>query len=103
MSAPTFVILIVCFALVAIADDFKTTTGKEYKNATITRVEPDGIVIRFSGGIVKIAFTELPKEVQERYHYDPERAVASHAAEMAAIQQTNQQIGESNKQQKQAE
>ena len=24
----------------AVADDFKTTNGKEYKNATVTRVEP---------------------------------------------------------------
>ncbi len=53
----------------ALADDFKTINGKEYKNATISRVEPDGIVVKFSGGIVKILFSELPKDVQERFHY----------------------------------
>jgi hypothetical protein len=31
-----------------IADDFKTIDGKEYKNATVNRVEPDGLVITFS-------------------------------------------------------
>ena len=61
-------------ASIALAEDFKTTNGKEYKNATVTRVEPDGIAIRFSGGIVKVPFTELPKEVQERFNYDPEAA-----------------------------
>jgi hypothetical protein len=45
MSSPTFVIVIVCFASIALADDFKTNGGKEYKDVTVSRVEPDGIVI----------------------------------------------------------
>ena len=49
--------------------DFKTTDGKEYKNAKLSRVEPDGIVLRTKSGISKLYFTELPKEVQERFHY----------------------------------
>jgi hypothetical protein len=65
MISRTFVILVVCFAAIALADDFKTLNGKEYKNVTTSRVEPDGIGVRFSGGIVKIPFTELPKEVRE--------------------------------------
>jgi hypothetical protein len=48
-----------------LADDFKTLNGKEYKNATVSRVEPDGIVIKVSGGIVKIPFTALSRELQE--------------------------------------
>ena len=53
----------------ALAEDFKTVKGKEYKDATITRVEPDGIVLKTKSGITKLYFTELPKEVQERFHY----------------------------------
>jgi hypothetical protein len=37
-----------CFGSLALADDFKTIDGKEYKNATVSRVEPDGLVITFS-------------------------------------------------------
>ena len=40
MSTPTLVILIVCFASIALADDFKTINRREFKNATISRVEP---------------------------------------------------------------
>jgi hypothetical protein len=69
MSTPTFVILIVCFVSLALADDFKTINGKEYKDATVSRVEPDGIVIKTKTGISKIYFVELPKDVQERFHY----------------------------------
>jgi putative nucleic acid binding protein len=69
-----FFILIVCLASIALADDFKTIDGKEYKNATVSRVEPDGIVLITKSGISKVYFTELPKEVQERYHYNPQEA-----------------------------
>ena len=99
MNTSTFVILIGCFASIALADDFKTVNGKEYKNATVTRVEADGISVKFSGGLVKIPFSELSKELQDKYHYEPEKAAAARAAEAAAIQQTNQQIEELNKQQ----
>ena len=57
-------------ASIALAEDFKTIKGKEYKNATISRVETDGIVLKSKSGITKIYFTELPKDVQERFHYD---------------------------------
>ena len=58
-------------ASLALAEDFRTTKGKEYKDATVSRVEPDGIVIKFHGGIVKLPFTELPSDVQKKYEYDP--------------------------------
>ena len=54
-----------------LAEDFKTTNGKEFKDATITRVEGDGIVIRTKTGISKVYFTELSKDVQERFHPRP--------------------------------
>jgi|SRR5206468_3069575 len=77
MNFLTFVILIVCFASIALADDFKTVNGKEYKDATVSRVEADGIVLRTKSGITKVYFVELPKEVQERFHYNPPQAATS--------------------------
>jgi hypothetical protein len=72
--------LILCFGSLAFADDFKTISGKEYKNVKVSRVEPDGIVIKFSGGIVKIPFTELSPEIQKKYAYDSQ-AVGAYSAE----------------------
>jgi hypothetical protein len=63
-------------ASLVMADDFKTMDGKEYKNATVTRVEPDGLIVKYKSGISKLYFGELPKEVQERFHYDPQQATA---------------------------
>jgi hypothetical protein len=45
-----------------LADDFKTTEGKEYKNATLFCVEPAGIVIKTKSGILKVYFSELPQD-----------------------------------------
>ena len=68
-------ILVACVASVALADDFKTVQGKEYNNVTVTRIEPDGIVLRTKSGISKVYFVELPKDVQDRFHYNA--AIAS--------------------------
>jgi hypothetical protein len=74
MRILTFFIL--GFASIVLADDFKTIAGKEYKNVTVRRVEPDGIVLNTDSGISKVYFTDLPKEVQERFHYDEAKAAA---------------------------
>ena len=62
-------VLAVLFASLALSEDFKTTNGKVYKDATVSRVEGDGIVLRTEAGISKVYFTELPQEVQERFHW----------------------------------
>ena len=83
MKILTFLIL--SFASVGFAADFKAIDGKEYKNVTVSRVEPDGIVLITSSGISKVYFTELPKEVQARFHYDAAKGTA-YSAQQAATQ-----------------
>jgi hypothetical protein len=83
----------------AFADDFKTVAGKEYKNATVTHVDPDGIVVKSKSGISKIYFQELPKEVQQRFNYNPLQAADFASGQATTAQRTNQQIEEANKQQ----
>jgi hypothetical protein len=56
-------------ASVVLAEDFKTTNGKVYKDATVTRIEADGIELKTKTGISKVYFTELPQEVQERFNW----------------------------------
>ena len=65
----TIVILATLFVSLALAEDFKTVSGKIYKDATISHVEADGIVLRTKTGISKVYFVELPKDVQERFHF----------------------------------
>jgi hypothetical protein len=63
------VILAVLFAALALSEDFKTISGKVYKEATVSRVEADGIELKTKTGISKVYFTELPQDVQERFDW----------------------------------
>jgi len=83
MSAKVFTLFILCFTSAAVAEDFTTVNGKEYTEATVTRVDPDGIVVKTKSGITKVYFTELPRQVQERFHYDSAKA-ASYSSEQTA-------------------
>ena len=94
--------LIVCLAAVALADDFKTNAGKEYKNVTVSRVEPDGIVVTGKSGISKIYFTELPKDVQERFGYDSQKASDYSAQQSAGLEQVRKQEEEASRQKAEA-
>ena len=89
MNRKLFTALILSFASLGFSEDFTTVNGKQYKDATITRVEPDGIVVKTKSGVTKVYFAELPREVQERFHYDSEKA-ASYSAEQAANYATYQ-------------
>jgi len=94
MNSHTFVILIVCFGSIALAEDFKTISGKAYKNATVSHVEPDGIVLKSKSGITKVYFVELPKDVQERFHYDSAQHAHFTADREAGGAQQNVALGE---------
>jgi len=98
MKYSPLIILVALSTSLALADDFKTVAGKEYKNATVTHVEPDGIVVKSKSGISKIYFQELSKEVQQRFNYNPQQAAAFTGAQATTAQRTNQQIEEANKQ-----
>jgi len=67
--ATTIAILPLLLATFARAEDFKTVSGKIYKDATVSRIEADGIELKTKTGISKVYFTELPQDVQERFHW----------------------------------
>src|SRR5438094_5660448 len=95
MSTKVLALLILFFTSAVFAEDFKTLNGKEYNDATVTRVEPDGIVVKTKSGVTKVYFAELPKEVQQRFHYDSEKAAlysAEQAANYAVYQKQQEEI-----------
>ena len=87
-GASTLAILAALSASLALAEDFKTINGKEYKDATVSRVEADGLVLKTKGAIVKVYFVELPKEVADKWipPEQKERIAAEQAAEKKRIE-----------------
>lgn len=56
-----------------------TIKGVSYRNYTISRVEPDGVVIQHSAGVTKVLFADLSEADQKRFNYDPAKATAFQA------------------------
>jgi len=102
VNTKVLTLLILSFTAAAFSEDFKTVNGKEFKNATITRVEPDGIVVKTKSGMSKVYFAELPKEIQERFHYDPQKATAYSAEQAANYTAYQQQQAEAQRQREDA-
>ena len=98
MQIKSLTFLSLSFISLALADDFKTLAGKEYKDATVSRVEPDGLVLTSKTGISKVYFTELPKDVQERFGYDPQKAGNYSAQQSAGFDQVRKQQEETSRQ-----
>ena len=102
MNTKIVTFLIFSVTAATFSEDFKTINGKEFKDATITRVEPDGIVIKTKSGMSKVYFAELPKEVQERFHYDPQKASTYSAEQVANYAAYKNQQAEARRQQEEA-
>ena len=98
MQIKSLTFLSLSFISLAFADDFKTLSGKEYKDATVSRVEPDGLVLTSKTGISKVYFTELPRDVQERFGYDPQKAGNYSAQQSAGFDQVRKQQEETSRQ-----
>ena len=78
------------FTIKLLADDFTLVNGKQYKGVTVENVEPDGITVMTDSGIEKLYFVWLPKDVQQKYHYDAQQATA-YSAQSAQADQANLQ------------
>lgn len=92
----SLIVLLICSFATAhlLADDFKLSDGREYKDVTVSRTEPDGLVVVTDNGIEKLPFELLPKDVQQKYNYDPKKAAAyaqANAAAQHSLYQQNQQ------------
>lgn len=70
------------------ADDITTADGTVYANVTVKRADPDALSVITSKGIVRIPFSDLGTNLQQRYHYDPTNAAAYLARKNEALKQS---------------
>ena len=91
MNTKVLTLLILSLTSAAFSEDFKTTDGKEYKDVTVSNPDACGITVtdKKAGLIVKLYFTQIPKEVQEQFHYDAKKCEEYSAAQAAQVDQEN--------------
>lgn len=84
-------VLSACMAIAALADDVELSNGQKLTGVSVSRAEPDGLVLVTDDGIQKVPFEQLAKSVRERYGYS-EKAAAdfSAAVHAAAIERGTQ-------------
>lgn len=56
-------------------EDLVAADGQVFRHVEILLVEPDGLTFRHAGGVSKVRFTGLTKELQEKHGYDPQAAL----------------------------
>ena len=81
-SMATIVICAMLTSLYAVAADIRTTDGRAYTNAAISRVEPDGVSLRTSSGIQKVFFSEMDDSSRAQFNHNP-NAAAEYARKQA--------------------
>jgi hypothetical protein len=67
-----------------------TLDGRTYENCKILKIEADGITFSHADGITKVLFPLLRPELQKKYGYDPQKAVAQTEAQINYQQEVQQ-------------
>lgn len=87
-------LLLVLLPMMAFSEDIKRADGTIVKG-TIVRGEPDGLVVQTDAGVEKIDFVFLSTELQKRFNYEPAKAEAYRASQVAARKQViSQQVAQ---------
>lgn len=71
-----------------IYEHITTLSGKTYENCRVRAVTPHEISIYHTRGIARIPFSDLPRNYQLRYGYDPEKE----AAYLRRVEETKEKI-----------
>jgi beta-glucanase (GH16 family) len=78
--------LAVTFSILATnvwAEDWTTSDGKTYRQITVLKVEDDAVTILDSDGGALVPLALLPADLQQRFHYDPDKAKLAAARRQA--------------------
>src|SRR5690349_20464560 len=87
-------LLMVLLPMMAFAEDIKRADGTVIQG-TIVRGEPDGLVVQTDAGVEQIDFVFLSTELQRRFNYEPAKAEAYRASQVAARKQVvSQQVAQ---------
>ena len=55
-------------------EDLICTDGTIYREATVTQVENDALIIRYKKGVAVVLFVRLPPALRAKFDYDPIKA-----------------------------
>lgn len=92
MRAISIFMLLVLLSLPLAAEDWTTTDGTVYKSVQVVRVEDDAVTILYADGGALVPLVKLPRNLQMRFDYDPEKAKVAAAARAKADAENAKQL-----------
>ena len=88
----SLVVAFVLLALPAMAEDWMTSDGMVYQNVQVLRVEDDAVTIIYKDGGALVPLVKLPKSLQMRFDYNPDKAKVAAAARAKADAENAKQL-----------
>ncbi len=70
-----------------------TLDGKVYPNSQLMKVQADGIVVSYTGGITQITFNLMQPDLQKRFGFDPKVSFSLTSDQVAAQEQKRKAAG----------
>jgi len=68
---------VLVIAITTRGEDWTTQDGKVYAQVTVVKAESDAVTILYRDGGALVPLTNLPADLQQRFHYNPEKARAA--------------------------
>lgn len=84
-------------------DSLATLDGRTYQKVEVIGHDAVGIKIKHEGGIARLPFEKLPKDLQSRFGYDPAKAAALRTEENQRASDLQRQLDEDARRQKQVQ
>src|SRR4051794_1121703 len=93
-TARLLCIAVVCViaGTAALARDLKTVNGEVFKNITITKQDPTGLLISHDEGVIFIDFRSLAAAEQKEFGYDPAAYTAAWKQKIDAEKARREQV-----------
>jgi hypothetical protein len=79
-------------AIPALAEDWTTSDGMVYQDVQVLRVEDDAVTILYKDGGALVPLVKLPRNLQMRFDYDPDKAKVAAAARAKADVESAKQL-----------
>jgi beta-glucanase (GH16 family) len=83
--------------LPAPAEDWATSDGKTYRQITVVKIEDDAVTILDEDGGALVPLAVLPPDLQQRFHYDPDKAKMAAARRQALADASDEAIEQQRK------
>jgi hypothetical protein len=84
--------LLALLSFPVLAEDWTTSDGTVYLNVQVLHIDDDAVTILYKDGGALVPLVKLPRNLQMRYNYDPDKAKIAAAARVKSDAESAKQL-----------